>query len=240
MKTMGTSWQWMMALALPLLVLSGSGSAFAGSASLGCFEPKSGTDGGGDVSIDGDTDEGSVHAELSPEELAKFRAWLFGDDINAAPPGGWPSGVGGLSGTGGTAGTAGSGGSTGSGGTAGSAGASGSGGATGTGGTTGSGGSGGNCSSEGGQCPTLPSCEDIRTTVFAHPAESVTRTHYRLNITFSPMEGFVLTAVETAVPIPLPTDTQASLLLTGDWAIPPGHYPLIDGQLTVPIVRIRR
>jgi hypothetical protein len=76
--------------------------------------------------------------------------------------------------------------------------------------------------------------------VFAHPAESVTRTQYRLDITFPKVDGFVLTAVESSVPIPLPADTKASLVLIGNWAIPPGHYPAIGGRLSVPIVRISR
>src|SRR6187551_3618209 len=172
MKTTEAFWQKKMVVALPLLLLSGSGPVFAGSDSLGCFDPKSGTDDGGDCSIEGDTDDGSVRTTMSPEDLAKFREWLFGDDINAPPPGGWPPGVGGLSGTAGTSGTTGT------------AGATGTAGSTGTAGTTGAAGSGAICSTSSGQCPTLPSCEDVRTTVLAHPAESVTRTQYRLNITF--------------------------------------------------------
>ena len=76
--------------------------------------------------------------------------------------------------------------------------------------------------------------------MLAYPAESVTRTQYRLNITFPPVNGFVLTAVDSSVPIPLPADTKASLALIGNWAIPPGHYPVIGDRLSVPIVRIPR
>jgi hypothetical protein len=247
MTTTGAFWRKKVVVAVQFLLLSGSGPAFAGSDSLGCFEPKPSSDGDGDVSIEGDTRDGSVHAGVSPDEFkSEFLKWLFSDDPNAQPPGGWPPGTGGLSGTGGTggttgtAGTTGTGGTSGTGGTDGTAGTTGTAGATGTGGTTGSGGSGGNCSSSSGQCPALPSCEDIRSTVFARPAESVTRARYVLNITFPQIDGFVLTAVESSVPIPVPADTEASLFLVGNWAIPPGHYPTIDGRLSVPIVRMRR
>src|SRR4051812_48829822 len=69
MKTTRGSCRKTMVVALPLLLLSGSGPAFGGSDSLGCFEPKTSTDGGGDVSIEGDTDDGSVRAGVSPDEF---------------------------------------------------------------------------------------------------------------------------------------------------------------------------
>jgi hypothetical protein len=237
MKTTRAIWRTKVLVLLPLLLVSGSEAAFAGSGSLGCFERKSSTDGG--FSIDADTDDGSVHAGVSPEEVEKFREWLLNPDLNVPPPTPWPPGTGGLTGNTGTAGTTGTG-TTGTAGTTGTgtAGSMGSAGATGMAGATGSGGSGVICSSSGGPCPQLPSCEDIRTTVFAHPAESVTRTQYRLDITFPPMDGVVLTAVESSVPIPLPADTKASLVLIGNWAIPPGQYPVISGRLSVPIVRL--
>jgi hypothetical protein len=240
MKTTRAIWRTKVVVLLPLLLVSGSEAAFAGSGSLGCFERKSTADGGAQVGIEGDTDDGSVRAGLSPDELEKFREWLLNPNLNVPPPVPWPPGTGGLTGNTGTAGTTGTTGTAGTTGTTGTAGSMGSAGATGTAGTTGSGGSGVICSSSGGQCPQLPSCEDIRTTVFAHPAESVTRTQYRLDITFPKVDGFVLTAVESSVPIPLPADTKASLVLIGNWAIPPGHYPAIGGRLSVPIVRISR
>jgi len=56
----------------------------------------------------------------------------------------------------------------------------------------------------------------------------------------TPSNTPAMSPVESAEPIPLPADTKASLVLFGNWAIPPGHYAVIDDRLTVPVVRIPR